>query len=54
MQSPCTRTSTYSLMCMAFDMAIDQSITAYDASYVALAHQGYKSKAGQFSVGHVL
>lgn len=32
------RTSTYSLLRMAFAIAIDQGITAYDASYVALAH----------------
>lgn len=32
------RASTYSLMHMAFDIATNHSITAYDACYVALAH----------------
>ena len=32
------RASTHSLMRLAFDMAINHSITAYDACYVALAH----------------
>jgi predicted nucleic acid-binding protein len=32
------RVSTHSLMRMAFEMVINHSITAYDACYVALAH----------------
>jgi predicted nucleic acid-binding protein len=33
------RTSTYSLMRMAFELALNHGITAYDACYVALAHR---------------